>query len=321
MKKNLKYAAIDLLLAPTTLVSALWLKYVRTNLVPFFEDRSVVSKWLLDKVGVFPILDHFYEPLFNTRKLRFPLQQDRNLPAIAWNTDEQLSLLGAFKFNDEILEIAKRPSDRLVFSFDNGAFSSGDADYLYNIVRLVKPRRIIEIGCGHSTLMMQHAIGKNREEDRAYSCEHTCIEPYLNDWLEKLPVTVRRNIVEAESLEIFQALESNDILFIDSSHIIRPQGDVLFEYLEILPSLQKGVFVHVHDIFTPKDYPAQWIQKGKVFWNEQYLLEAFLSFNDSFKVMGALNLLKHRHFAELSAKCPMLSSDSGPGSFWMKKIK
>jgi len=75
-------------------------------------------------------------------------------------------------------------------------------------------------------------------------------------------------------------------LFIDSSHIIRPQGDVLFEYLEILPILNAGVFVHIHDIFTPKDYLSEWILDGKVFWNEQYLLEAFLSFNTCFKIMG-----------------------------------
>ena len=95
----------------------------------------------------------------------------------------------------------------------------------------------------------------------------------------------------------------------------------LCEYLEILPALQKGVFVHVHDIFTPRDYPPAWMQKGKVFWNEQYQVEAFLSFNGSFKVMGAINFLQHRHFAKLSAKCPTLSVDSEPGSFWMKKIK
>ena len=89
--------------------------------------------------------------------------------------------------------------------------------------------------------------------------------------------------------------KKNDILFIDSSHIIRPQGDVLFEYLEILPILNPGVVVHIHDIFSPKDYLDNWIINDHLFWNEQYLLEAFLSFNNNSPFIdGLLNALKNK---------------------------
>jgi len=116
-------------------------------------------------------------------------------------------------------------------------------------------------------------------------------------------------------------LKSNDLLFIDSSHIIRPQGDVLFEYLELLPTLKPGVLIHVHDIFTPKDYPDEWVYKNHYLWNEQYLLEAFMSFNSGFKIMGALNYLAHNYRNELAEKCPVFAKheDGEPGAFWMIK--
>ena len=110
-------------------------------------------------------------------------------------------------------------------------------------------------------------------------------------------------------------------MFIDSSHIIRPQGDVLFEYLQILPLLNKGVYVHIHDIFSPKDYPKEWVLDQVKLWNEQYLLEAFLSNNDSWEVIGSLNLLHSTHFEKLKIVCPFLTRDRDPGSFYIKKIK
>ena len=94
---------------------------------------------------------------------------------------------------------------------------------------------------------------------------------------------------------------------------------MLFEYLEVLPLLNRGVLVHIHDIFTPKEYLSEWMFDGKVFWNEQYLLEAFLSFNSSFRILGSLNYLMHHHYNELQAKCPFLTPEREPGSFWMQK--
>jgi hypothetical protein len=119
---------------------------------------------------------------------------------------------------------------------------------------------------------------------------------------------------------LFESLASGDILFIDSSHVIRPQGDVLFEYLSILPRLSHGVLVHIHDIFTPKDYLTEWVVNERRLWNEQYLLEAFISMNRGFRVIGALNFLKHHHPDPLGAKLPVLRqelSQREPGSFWI----
>jgi hypothetical protein len=99
-----------------------------------------------------------------------------------------------------------------------------------------------------------------------------------------------------------------------------PQGDVLFEYLEALPMLKPGVFVHIHDIFTPRDYLQEWIVNETKLWNEQYLLEAFLSFNREFRIIGAVNFLTHHHPAVLAERFPILEMEIGhrePGSFWI----
>ena len=101
--------------------------------------------------------------------------------------------------------------------------------------------------------------------------------------------------------------------------MIRPQGDVLYEVLEILPSLKSGVLVHVHDIFSPWDYPKSWIVDEVRFWNEQYLLEAFLSGSTNWEIVGALNFLTRNHFDAIHRACPFLTRDRNPGSFWIQR--
>lgn len=129
-----------------------------------------------------------------------------------------------------------------------------------------------------------------------------------------------RQRIEEVGLEFFAELEENDLLFIDSSHMIRPQGDVLFEYLQLLPTLKKGVLVHIHDIFSPRDYLAEWVKDNVWFWNEQYLLEAFLTGNRGWEVVGALNYLHHDHYDALKKVCPYLTPDREPGSFYLRKV-
>lgn len=278
-----------------------------------------LSTRLFLKKGVFPILDHYYEPLFNPKHLRKPLNEDRDLPGIDFNIKEQLDLLKKFYYNDELIKIPLEKRNDLEFYYHNNAFESGDAEFFYNIVRYFKPRKIIEIGSGNSTLLAVRAINENRKEDNNYICKHTCIEPYEFTWLEKMDVNLMRVKVECLDKNIFKDLGKNDILFIDSSHIIRPQGDVLFEYLEIIPILNSGVLVHIHDIFTPKDYLDVWVKEQMLMWNEQYLLEAFMVNNSEYKIIGALNFLKHHFPNELYEKCPILGNEQHrePGSFWI----
>jgi predicted O-methyltransferase YrrM len=271
------------------------------------------------KVGVYPILDHYYEPQFcHSAPLR-DFCEDRDLPAIDWNVIGQLEMLERFEFSAELANIPQQKPKDLGFYLNNGSFESGDAEVWYQFVRTLKPKRIIEIGSGNSTLMAIDAIEKNRQDDRDYRCEHVCIEPYEMPWLEESGVAVVRERVETLETSFFCQLEENDILFIDSSHMIRPQGDVVFEILELLPSLKKGVIVHLHDIFSPKNYLKQWLQDQVRFWNEQYLLEAFLSHNDSWEILAALNYLHHNHYERLKSVAPQLTPAREPGSFYIRR--
>ena len=184
----------------------------------------------------------------------------------------------------------------------------------------MKPRRIIEIGSGFSTLVAIKAIQRNREQLPDYQCEHICVEPYEAHYLESKDVTVIRQRVEDTDVCLFRKLQADDILFIDSSHVIRPQGDIVFEYLELLPILNPGVVVHVHDIFSPKNYPKEWLDDEIRLWNEQYLLEAFLTHNSDWEIIGALNFLLHHHFLKLKAACPsQVTPERGAGSFYIRR--
>src|SRR5207249_4692755 len=172
------------------------------------------------------------------KDLRKSLRENRTLPGIDLNDEEQLNLLKSFSFNEELLMFPVEKKGEIEFYYNNHGYESGDAEYLYNMIRHFKPKRIIEIGSGNSTLMARNAIVRNKVEDVNYTCQQICIEPYEKPWLEKIEVELIREKAENLNASFFQKLEANDILFIDSTHIIRPQGDVLFEYLEILPTLK-----------------------------------------------------------------------------------
>ena len=231
-----------------------------------------------------------------------------------------VAVLDGSETNDELeqLPAEKKDAGEHEYYLNNPSFLAGDGEYCYNVIRHFKPQKIIEIGCGYSTLICLKAEKKN-EQPGSGGARHICIEPYEMPWLENLAVEVIRKKVEEIDIAFFSSLEANDILFIDSSHMIRPQGDVLFEFLEILPVLKPGVLVHIHDIFTPRDYPREWVVDKHCMWNEQYLLEAFLTFNTQFRILGAVNFLKHNHKNALEAKCPNSAKmpDDEPGSFWI----
>lgn len=320
IKNNLKRIMpfVDVLISPIVLVLSFIFKMIRRIGI----ERFKVCKKIFCVVGVFPIRKHYYEPLFDGSELRYSLNKDRKLPGINLNIKKQLSFLSGFNYECELLKLPIEKEYNEKFFYNNGAFESGDAEILYSIIRYFKPKKIIEIGSGNSTLMAIEAIRANENEDYEYKCKHICIEPYEMPWLEKTTAEIIREKVENVNIDLFMSLNENDILFIDSSHVIRPQGDVLFELLEILPVLNKGVLVHFHDIFTPKDYSENHIMNDVKMWNEQYLLEAFMCHNNKFEIVAALNYLIHNHHGEIIKKCPILKSQIGrePGSFWIRKI-
>ncbi|MFN3946427.1 MAG: class I SAM-dependent methyltransferase [Allosphingosinicella sp.] len=299
MKRSFSF--YDVCLAPFVAVSAISMRLVRRRRL----SELPITRSVLNKAGVFPLRKHYYEPLYDASDLRKD-QEPRVLPGIDFNREGQVALLS---------QLGSLPAG-VEFDMSNANFGSGDAETWYNMIRHLKPRRIIEIGSGYSTRMAALAVAANKSEDAGYSCEHICIEPYEMPWLEEIGVTVVRKKLEDVDPALFSTLSRNDILFIDSSHIIRPQGEVLLEYLQILPTLASGVVVHVHDIFSPRDYPMVWLEIP-LFWNEQYLLEAFLSHNSSWTVMLGVNMMKHEQYDLLKRTCPHLTPEREPGSFYL----
>jgi hypothetical protein len=294
------------------------------------SDRRYFYLWEKRGFHITPI--HFYYPIPDTRELGNELwAKSSNMVGINVNEEKQLELLELFmsKFKNEYdsFPMQKTPVPYRYY-VNNDPFESVDGEILYCMIRHFKPERIIEIGSGYSTYLSAEAVLRNKKENPNYDCKLTAVDPYPNAVLKKgfpgLSELVSKGVQDLP-LTDFMKLGENDILFIDSTHISQIGSDVNYEYLEILPRLKKGVMVHAHDIFLPAEYPKEWIQKMAWFWNEQYLLQAFLSFNESFEVLwaGSYMHLKNPDKLEKAFRSYKLMIEKwvGPGSFWIRRVR
>ena len=280
--------------------------------------------WQARGVHVVPV--HFYQPIPDTRELgSAPWSGRSELPGVSMNEGLQLELLSRFSAEYKA-EYDAFPRERALephrYFVNNGAFESVDGEVLYCMIRHFRPRRIFEIGSGNSTYLSAQAVVKNRDET-GRECELVAFEPYPNETLRAgFPGLAR--LVEAKAQDIplskFAELDDGDILFIDSSHVLKIGSDVQYLYLEVLPRLRPGVVVHVHDIFLPEEYPRKWVMEQQTFWNEQYLLQAFLAFNDAFDVHWAGSYMHLKHPEKLEAAFASYDRETRrPGSFWMRR--
>lgn len=287
--------------------------------------------YLWERHGLHVHRVHYYSPLPDTRSLSSSLFEPRDPPAgLDLREAAQLEWLERLemRFRDEWSRFAlEKTSDPCEFSLKNSSFGSVDAEMLYGFLRELTPRQMIEIGSGHSTLLAAQALRRNEAEGKP--CHFTAIEPYPDAKLRRaldagLPglSKVLPDLVQDVPLATFEALSSGDVLFIDSSHIVRTGSDVNYEFLRILPCLAVGVWVHVHDIFLPDEYPEEWLKESVHFFNEQYLLEAFLSFNSFFQVEWTSHYLARKYPERLQKAFPSFGTERwrGGGSFWMRRV-
>lgn len=199
------------------------------------------------------------------------------------------------------------------YFWNNSQFSYSDALSLYCFVRHVKPKRILEIGGGFSTLIIHEAIKKNSWG------EIWEVEPYPRPFLEKIDTITRffRKQVQELSLELFDELNPGDMLFIDSTHTVKASSDCTFLYLKILNRLQPDIYIHSHDIFLPDSIPIDWHINHQIYWNEHYLLQALLLDTKKFQVLYGSHY--HQIFnKELLERFMQNKFPSGGGSFWYK---
>jgi hypothetical protein len=273
---------------------------------------------------------HFYLPIPDETDLKDPMLKDSSdLVGIDMNEDESLAFLRDVypKYQAEFRQAfpLHRPEGSERFYLVNGGFMAGDANVYYALIRHGRPRRIIEIGGGNSTLLAAAACLRNLEE-YGVKPQLTVIEPYPWDVLKKgVPGVdlVLEERIQTVDLKLFTSLEAGDILFIDSSHVLRPGGDVQREYCEILPRLAPGVLVHIHDISLPKPYFHLYFQ-NHLYWNEQYLLQAFLTYNSRYEVVWPGTHMFVKHAEEVAKAFPEISDMRAqfplaePSSFWLR---
>jgi hypothetical protein len=266
----------------------------------------------------------FYSPLPNPAEIDLArLREKRELPDLPIDTPAAVRLLTDLAvFTEEIGQFPRDAQDPRMVLWHH-TYPTHDTAVLYAMLRKLKPKRYIEIGCGYSSRASSAAILRNRAE--GFPCHARYIEPYPAAHLDiaGLAGEFLRKKVEQIPLEIFRELESGDALFIDTSHVLKTQNDVEYEFTRILPALRPGITVHIHDIFTPYDYPEEWIVNSDRFCggnNEQYLLEAFLGAGDNWKVVLPVYLLWRDRRDALRVLWPETTSDR-PASFWIEKLK
>lgn len=275
--------------------------------------------------GEYAPAGHFYSPVVDRAGLaadaaRLWPAQPRMPAGIDFNDDSHRHILEV-EFPRFIagFDYAKGGDGEVRYATGNPQFAYLDARALFVLLQAWRPARVIEVGSGHSSLLMA-------DVNRRFlggSMHVTCIEPYPESFLQRddcnIDRLVRRRVQDVPLAE-FDALADGDVLFIDSSHVCKAGSDVNHLYLEVLPRLAPGVRVHVHDIFLPFDYPRQWLLEQGRSWNEQYLLQALLMDNPKFEVVFGSAYCAWRHADALRrAVGADAEAAAGGGSFWLRK--
>ena len=234
---------------------------------------------------------HDYSPIPNANHVR--QREDlifdrsaRELPGVDMREQAQRELHDIFlEFYDDV-SFPETATEGSRYFYDNNFFPYCDAFFLYCMLRHFKPSRVVEVGSGFSSAVTLDTIDRLALD----KTECTFIDPHPQRLLSLLSETDKeRHRVVAEKVEFaplseFESLSENDILFIDSSHVSKTGSDVNHVFFEILPRLQSGVLVHIHDIPYPFEYPRADVYEGRA-WNEAYLARAFLQFNSEFELL------------------------------------
>lgn len=267
---------------------------------------------------------HFYSPVPSLGELARDApkvfgEMPRTIPGIEMNEGEQLTLLEKFEPYYRTMPFKAQKTTGMRYYFENPAYSYSDAIFLHCMIRHVRPRKVIEIDSGFSSC----ATLDTNEIFFDNAIATTFIEPFpalllsLISEDDKKRITVIPRRLQDVDLTVFDQLEAGDILFIDSTHVSKVNSDVNRIFFKLLPLLRSGVYIHIHDIFFPFEYPSEWVFGGR-FWNEMYLLRAFLQYNNAFRIVLMNTFLEHFHEAVFQAAMPLCLKNRG-GSIWIRR--
>lgn len=267
---------------------------------------------------------HFYSPIISYEEIKereheiWKTKDVSSFNDINFRVDEQIHLLEKLStFYEELPYLD--PGFKGRYRFENNYYFYADGVILYATLRHFKPRKIIEIGSGFSSALMLDV----NEVFFDNKISFTFIEPnperlfkLLKDEDTQINTVISRE-VQRVPLVTYKDLKPNDILFIDSSHVVKTGSDVNFIFTEVLPALNKGVLIHFHDIFYSFEYPKDWVYQ-RLNWNEDYFLRAFLSYNEKFKIELFSHFLQE-NYKENFEGMP-LCAKSKASSLWLRKV-
>jgi predicted O-methyltransferase YrrM len=288
------------------------------NRTPFIKNLREQIR----KQGAFPA-GHYYSPIPSNEdvvayvKSRKPPSSE--LLGINLNKEGQHALLSEYVHFYDDIPFSEQKTSSCRYYYKNSMFGYSDAIFLYSFLRKHKPKRIIEVGSGFSSAVMLDTIDSCFSEKP----EMTFIEPYPERLIslfrekDKEQVRLIDRKVQDVSPDLFLALKSGDLLFIDSSHVMKCGSDLQFLMFEILPRLQSGVFVHFHDVFYPFDYLSEFLM-DRIYWNEAYFLRAFLFYNSEWSIRFFNSYVNFMLGELIKEKMPLCAKDHG-GSLYIQR--
>jgi predicted O-methyltransferase YrrM len=260
------------------------------------QMKSEIAKW---KTKFVPP-GHYYSPYVDHQWIRenedvIFNQNIENLLGIKLNDENQVLLLEKLALIYKNIQFPEEKESGYYYYYNNQYFSYSDAVTLACMIIHAKPKRILEVGSGFSSAVMADINSKYFD----HSIDLKFIEPYPAERLSVLLADytncqIIQEFVQNVDLQVFEQLESGDILFIDSSHVSKTYSDVNFLVFQVLPRLKSGVIVHVHDIIYPFEYPREWIDTDRA-WNEAYLIRAFLQFNMEYEILLFTSFMERKY--------------------------
>jgi hypothetical protein len=264
----------------------------------------------------------YYSPVPDLERLPADIFERRSaLGGVELHVDRAMALAESelAPFVAELDVPADGPLPPGEFFLHNQNYESVDAELLYAMIRARRPRRVLELGSGYTTLLIGAACRRNADD--GVVTEHLAYDPFPRAHIvgDAPPPPTRFEPISATDvpLDAFRALAAGDVLFVDTTHTVKLGSDVNFVILDVLPVLAPGVIVHFHDIFLPWEYPRGWFEEMQYYWAEQYLLQAFLAYNDAFEVLLPAQALAREHPDRLAAVVPSFASGASPGAMWL----
>jgi hypothetical protein len=299
-----------------------------TRLEPGGRARTLAYRAYLafhraaERVGLHALRASYDSPIPRTRALPPDIfERESPMRAIDWGLEDQLNFfeheLGPYF--SEFQPGAEPDAPVGTFRLGNQTYDRVDAELLYATVRHLKPRRFVELGSGYSTLVAWDALRANSAE--GHEAELSVLDPHPSPHVTSHPeLAARVSAVAAQDIseETVARLEPSDVLFVDTSHTVKIGGDVNRIILDLLPQVGPGVVVHFHDVFLPRDYSRGHLANAH-YWTEQYLLQAFLMYNDEWEVLVSAQTLARRAPELVGRLIRSYGVGVSPGAIWLRR--